>query len=341
MKFELPLLESISIDHFSLYEKKDSIKATFDKDVFCLIGANGLGKSTFISIINFALTGIVKKHDVNFASSGTMPQFYSQNKAFAYEYFNGRIDEEDRESSSVKLKFKIAQATFEITRNFFEVDALKYLKISSDKLNIEFDSESGDITGSDILSYYEKEFLKYSRIEQFDQFVFLQIFVLSFDESHALLVWDDKVLERVLHITFAVDPKQAQKADQLRKQISKFDSQARNKQYSITQVERLIKETEIAIRNGTNDLEDDSVAEKYDDYIHAKSRLNERKEYLLDESKDTDVFIAEKSLAVADSRKEYEIIFSKIEKTDINLHEIIDIQERLCQLSEQICAHAI
>jgi DNA repair exonuclease SbcCD ATPase subunit len=330
MNLDLPILLEATIDNFSLYEKKESIHVKFNKDVFCLIGANGLGKSTFISIITYALTGIVKKHDINFGASGTMPQFYSQNKSFAYKYFNGRIREEDRDIASVKLKFKLADAEFEITRSFFEVDSLRSLTVISDDFELKLDTESGETSGLDILNEYEKIFLKYSMLEQFDQFVFLQIFVLSFDESHSLLVWDDKVLDRVLHIVFSVDPKQAQKADFLRKEISKFESNARNKQYSIRQVGRLIRETELAIRNeGLGTEADSSIGDKFDEFLQVINGLDERKEFLSSEIKDTNVFIAEKSLAVSDARKDYEMIFSQIEKENIKLHEIIDIQNIL------------
>lgn len=62
-KYSFPILKKVKINHFSLYKKTDYLDIDLSKNVFCLAGANGLGKSTFITIINYALTGIVKNPD--------------------------------------------------------------------------------------------------------------------------------------------------------------------------------------------------------------------------------------------------------------------------------------
>lgn len=77
-KFHFPNIKKIDIENFSLYKKVDEISINIDKDVFCLVGANGLGKSTFITIINYALTGIVKNPERNFSWYKSISEFYTK-----------------------------------------------------------------------------------------------------------------------------------------------------------------------------------------------------------------------------------------------------------------------
>ena len=55
-------LKQVIIRNFSLYKKDGQIyeiDEPVNDGVFCLAGANGLGKTTFLNAINYGLTGIV------------------------------------------------------------------------------------------------------------------------------------------------------------------------------------------------------------------------------------------------------------------------------------------
>src|SRR5665647_956128 len=93
--YSFPILKNVKINHFSLYKKTDYLDIDLTKNVYCLAGANGLGKSTFITIINYALTGIVKNPDRNFTWFNSISSFYNKSKGFATNYFDGRVNEEN------------------------------------------------------------------------------------------------------------------------------------------------------------------------------------------------------------------------------------------------------
>ena len=76
----LPKIQEIVINEFSLYKLKSEIVLDMNDGVFCLAGANGLGKSTFISILSYALTGIVVDPKKNFASVNSIPKFFKNNE---------------------------------------------------------------------------------------------------------------------------------------------------------------------------------------------------------------------------------------------------------------------
>ncbi len=61
-KYNFIKLERVIIRNFSLYKKDGQIyeiNEPISEGVFCLAGANGLGKTTFLNAINYGLTGIV------------------------------------------------------------------------------------------------------------------------------------------------------------------------------------------------------------------------------------------------------------------------------------------
>jgi AAA15 family ATPase/GTPase len=58
-KLCFPRIKRVKLKNFSLYDESSIINEEVFDGVFCLAGANGLGKSTFLAALNFAITGMV------------------------------------------------------------------------------------------------------------------------------------------------------------------------------------------------------------------------------------------------------------------------------------------
>jgi DNA repair exonuclease SbcCD ATPase subunit len=80
-------------------------------------------------------------------------------------------------------------------------------------------------------------------LERFAQFVFVQHFVLTFDERRHLLFFDERVLEQALHLAFGVASAQSE-AEAVRRQMEKADSRGRNAKWRATQAETKLAEIE-------------------------------------------------------------------------------------------------
>ena len=228
----LPKISKIEINHFSLYTLKHKITINLSDGVLCLAGANGLGKSSFISIVSYAMTGYVIQPGRQFKSDNSISAFVKKNAGFAYKYFEGRIKEEDRDLANVTIEFVLNGKIYKIRRSFFDNSELEFFT----RIN-----ESGDNTVDEngpLLEQYESFFISDAGLASFDQFVFIQGFVLTFDESKKLLFWDADSMNRVMHLFFSVDPQKAQRADILRKDVKRYESYMRNIQWQITQSEK-------------------------------------------------------------------------------------------------------
>lgn len=229
---KLPKIKKIVIKNFSLYKSKNQITINLSDGVMCLAGANGLGKSTFISIVSYGMTGYVIQPGRSFKSENSIAAFVKRNAGFAYKYFEGRISEEDRDLATVSIEFELAGYTYKLTRGFFDSSELEFFsRLDSDGQNTVDEFEH-------LLEQYECFFVKDTGLASFDQFVFIQGFVLTFDESKKLLFWDADSMNRVMHLFFSLDPQKAQKADELRKDIKKCESRMRNIQWEISKANK-------------------------------------------------------------------------------------------------------
>ncbi|MGN8058780.1 AAA family ATPase [Pedobacter sp. 22163] len=308
-KFIFPTIERVQISHFSLYKRTDFLDIDLTKDVFCLAGANGLGKSTFITIINFGLTGIVKNPERRFTWYNEITKFYNQSKGFASTYFDGRVSQDDYELAEVTLEFTIGDIKYAITRGFFEPDELRIFKRSTATESL---IVSNEISSSDLNELYKTHFTKDVKLAHFDQFVFLQSFVFTFDETHQLLFWDESVMERVLYLVFGVDADKAKLADKYRKEFNKHDSDFRNLQWQITKTRNELSGIMKSV-NSTNTDETDNV-QLYEDHkllIEKSEEINIEIDKKIVEIKECDLNISDFSLKASALRSEYEGVFNK------------------------------
>ena len=125
-KLSFPQIRRVELDQFSLYTQRPEIELEVGEGVLCLAGANGIGKSTFLSSVNYGLTGIVPLSEREFMSA---VEYYKDGVRFSQAFFEGRIDEDDREGAQITIEFDIGKRTFELTRGLFEPNALRALSI--------------------------------------------------------------------------------------------------------------------------------------------------------------------------------------------------------------------
>lgn len=235
MRFAFPRIRRVTLTNFSLYSLEPNISLALRAGVHCLAGANGIGKSTFLSTVNYGLTGYVPDPERKFLSAD---RYAADAHRFTQHYFDGRINETDRELASVTLEFEVAEFTFLITRGLFSTQNVSRLEV-----------RKGDevvFNGSTLASYqrseeYKRRLAEAIGLKNFDQFIFLQHFVFTFDESRHLLFWDNRASSQVLFLTFGGDPDEAARADALKREADQEDSRARNAQYQANNTRKRIR----------------------------------------------------------------------------------------------------
>ncbi|MFE9057145.1 AAA family ATPase [Streptomyces mutabilis] len=239
-RVRLPLVRRMTIAHFSLYRNRSENVVTFDKNVFCLAGANGLGKSTFLAILNYSITGAVAPPDAKVLSLG---EYFKKAKGYVLDYFTGRITEADREIAEVTVEFSVGDYSYTVTRGMFYPTELRGLSITGPGLSVHRQAGLEDSAAAqDIYDEYVSYIVEHTGLAQFEQLVYLQHFLVTFDERRHLLFWDPEVARFALFLVFGMDTARADKVGEWQRKADRLESQARNAQYQATSARSQIQD---------------------------------------------------------------------------------------------------
>ncbi|HAT4093263.1 hypothetical protein ACSXBP_11280 [Clostridium perfringens] len=207
----LPKLLTIEVSDYSFYEQEPSFKFNFSEGISSIIGANGVGKTTFINMIIYSLVGFKK----DFKGK-------SKNKKINYtnvNYFKNRLNNEKysaefNSNASVTLEFKLNISNIKITRSLIE-NKIIFLKVN-DKI---FDDIS--------LSSYENLICKLSNIPFFKDFELIIRQFLLFDESRKNVSWEIDTQGEILRILLLENDLYT-KYSELQEKITIYDSKGRH-----------------------------------------------------------------------------------------------------------------
>ena len=120
-----PRVSRVQLRAFSLFVLQPDLDIEIPRRVFCLAGANGLGKSTFLSAVNYGLTGFVPDPDKTFLSSTEYLEHHRHKANYSDDFFSGRIVEKDREEAAITLSIEIGDTRAQITRGIFTPSGLR------------------------------------------------------------------------------------------------------------------------------------------------------------------------------------------------------------------------
>ncbi len=301
-KLSLPQVEKVTLQRFSLFTANPNAEFTCSEGVLCIVGANGIGKSTLLSAINFCLTGIVPDPNRSFKS---MDEYYRFSRDFSSRYFRGRIDGNDEDEAEITLCFRLGSYIYEIRRGMFEPDELRAFTVTNRDDNA-IVLETENFTRGERHKAYASHFVKDSGASSFEEFVFLQHFVFTFDENRRTLFWNQGVLERALYRAFGWQPDMAKQADNFRREIDKEDSNVRNRQWDATRLRKRINEIRAQGQAATG------AQQRFDTLIGDHEALTRQfeEEYkvlheLEDALKDSNLRLAELSVRETALRDEY------------------------------------
>lgn len=244
--FRLPRIQSVGLRAFSLYSRCPDAELSLNNGVTCLAGANGIGKSTFLSTVNYALTGAVPEPDRPFLSAA---QYFAKAQDYTRSFFDGRIHEGDRDDASVNIDFLVGDRRYVLTRPLFTLSALGGLQIFNGGVEVELPA---DMTPDEMEDFYRRDLCHAIGLSGFEQFVMLQHFLFTFDESRHLIFWDKDVSSTLLYVCFGGDPADAARADYLNREMERAGSRGRNLQFQANNLSKRIETLEESVGGTTN-----------------------------------------------------------------------------------------
>ncbi len=243
-KYNFIQLKQVVIRNFSLYKKAGEIyevNETISEGVFCLAGANGLGKTTFLNALNFGLTGIVLAPGKEVLEPSDIK---ISNKKYTDRYFIGRIKDSEKDKALIEILFYVNGVYFKVCRNFFDADGLRSLEIfiKDNNNNVKTLINTENKSPKQLSEIYQKEIARLMGIKNFEYFVFMQLYVFTFDENRRMIFWDDRASSHALAIAFNTDIKDSEELIATQREMEKLESYGRNYRWQATQIEKKIKD---------------------------------------------------------------------------------------------------
>ena len=307
-QIRFPRVTSVRFAAFDLFKRNENVDIKLEKNVFCLIGANGLGKSSFLNTLIYALTGAIPDRRRQFQS----PAEYLKDVAKLgrrEDYFSGRLSESVRENAFCSVRLEWPGCILTVTRPIFGDGAVSQLTIDTNS-GRENEQISGDSGAED---RFRQLIVQNCGLTAFDQFVFLYHFVCAFDEDRHLLLWDRDALTNALYMAFGTTLDMAQKAARLQREVEKAGSRARNTAFmakksadSAEEYEKLLKPASVEAGKDAVDAarEFRRLSTTVDDI---SERLN-RKEMELRQAEAT---ASDASASLTELQVEYDTIFAR------------------------------
>lgn len=241
-KYNFIKLDRVIIRNFSLYKKKakiHKIDESITDGVYCLAGANGLGKTTFLNAINYGLTGIVLAPDKEVYTPDTI---ITSNKEYTKRYFEGRIKASEKGKAEIELILTINNKFIRLIRSFDNREDLRLFEFYEKKAGKTYSLlETTNLSPSDLLKAYEATIVNEVGIGKFSYFIFFQLYVLTFDENRRMLFWDDRASTSAMSIAFNDSLEDTDKVLSLKKRMEEYESYGRNARWQATQIKNEIK----------------------------------------------------------------------------------------------------
>lgn len=305
-RLRFPRLRRVEFETFSLFAQQPNVKLPISSGVTCLAGANGIGKSTFLAAVNFALTGRVPLPDRSYSSAD---EYFRDSSFFPRQFFEGRIRETDRATASISIEVEIDAQIFQLSRGLFDPDGLRSLTITDNASGVRsFDGSS--LSDTERQQAYATRLTELMGLKSFDQFVFLQHFVFTFDESRNLLFWNTKALEAALFIAFGTKPEQQATADSSRREMERAESLGRNVKWQALHVRKRID----SIREALGPASSVNIAElegRYAALESAHSTAVSAAEEAESKAADCDLSLANATALLLALRREYGEAFAR------------------------------
>lgn len=258
----LPTLKRVKITNYSLYNS--DIDYEFIDGLNLIIGGNGVGKTTFISILKYALIGLYKK-DLDVKVYKGEKRLIRGRYANCNTYFRNRTSgKETDKDGCVELWFLINETSFYVKRSLYNAQILE----AAYTYNQEFHAIQGESLRQDLYKGYEitdntEEYInnlqynyeeivaKTANLADFDDFIFFVNQILLFGESRETVLWSKEVQERLLS-SFLNDATLEKRRKECSLEAKYQDSIARHKQEEIKAILRVINQIKGSDGSGDN-----------------------------------------------------------------------------------------
>ena len=266
----LPKIKELYISNYDLYICPFDVE--FSEKINFVFGTNGLGKTTFLNIMQYAVIGpyIGKVQSRNWKEQQKLKR-----PTFEKYYFRNRMCEQS-DKAEVRVIFYLGNDKYEVIHSLYE-HRLKKVFINNEEIsgeNVNYDTYEKKYFGQDdqnidryLIDKYHKHLEKSSNFPDINAFMLMLTEIMFFTESRDLSFWNQDMTKLILS-KFMPTEKYFE-YDEVQKLIKKYDSQERLTSYKMSMIkeflgEDLSEKNKIKSQYSLEDLQsiDNNISEK-------------------------------------------------------------------------------
>jgi hypothetical protein len=250
-----PLLNELELQHYGLYpgEKGDGhFVLKFNAGLTMILGANGLGKTTLMTLLFRMLAGT---HDLSLPSEiGTANLEAQELNSIARRQFADRVNDGAQNAYAI-LKFSVGSLEFIVERNLANL-SLRSLSVGGQAQIIREKT-------------YHDTILKASGFGTYADWLLILRTLIFFFEDRRALVWDPGAQRQLLRCLF-LSPEHALEWTQKERSILELDSRMRNLQAAVRKEQKIRTKTVKQFSNESEVRAALDAAEKSKEYLDTR-----------------------------------------------------------------------
>jgi hypothetical protein len=231
----LPILDRLDISGYGLFPGTEGAEpgfhAEFKPGLTLILGANGLGKTTLITIVYRLLTGPFDIPGLTTRSElGNIRLTPTALSTAGRAVFAQRVVDGARHATA-RLSLRLGQCSVVVERRLSDL-ALTHLSVDGTAMN------------NDELGTFQPEFMRLAGVWSFGDWILLLRHLVFYFEDRRALVWDSTAQRQVLRLLF-LPPQVAGKWTEDERAILELDSRTRNLNAAVYREERALTDSEL------------------------------------------------------------------------------------------------
>lgn len=231
----LPALERLDVDRYGLYPgtaARPGLHVEFKPGMTLVLGANGLGKTTLVTLLYRLLTGPVDIPTLDIGGElggrrlDTRVLQQPDRAVFAKRVMDGAGE------ARARLAFSLGEMKLDVTRDMRTLDVTEFVLNGK---SVEASREQ-----------YEGAVLAGSGLSTFADWILALRHLVFYFEDRRALVWDASAQRQLLRLLF-LPPEQSREWTVKERAVLELDSLVRNLQYSLNKEQKIVSRAKQAL----------------------------------------------------------------------------------------------
>jgi hypothetical protein len=298
-----PILERLDVDGYGMYpghpEGQSGLHIQFQPGLTLILGTNGLGKSTLVTLMYRLLTGPYDLRGLSERAELGRANLKPVKSSSVQALFRKRVRDGAKDASA-RLCFRLGDRIVVVERR---LDNLELTRLTVDAEELSPDEQT-----------FQSEMPRLVGVWSFGDWILLLRYLVFYFEERRALVWDASAQRQVLRFLLLPSETAQQWAEDER-EILKLDSEARNLRVLVNRQEREFSRLQAQVKVGADVLAELKTLESLQEVDM------EQRDGLYSDLKEADSFRQSARLRELQAKQEREARYREVERAKLTAIE--------------------